>query len=796
MPLAIAVFLLSAAALAAEVLLMRLFSIAEWHHFAWMVISLALLGYAAAGTFVALVRRQLLRHVRATLIAAALGSAVALLASVSLVPAAGFNSLEIVWDPRQTVRLFCIYLVLSIPFFAIGVFMATIFTAARGAVPRLYRADLLGAGFGAMASVGLLFVVRPDVALRCVSAAAALAGTAVALTCRGRARWAAGSLGIACIVISVIWPAAPLRPAMSPYKDLPQALRIRGARVVLERSGPQGLIDVVANDIVPFRHAPGLSLIFADDIPPQLQVFIDGAYVTSIPAPERRRLSPAYTAFQTRAAAHALREVRDTPVLVIGADVTAIVDALSRGARSIDVVEPNVQLIDLLQHELAARNAALSDRRIRFASGNPRAFLLRSTRRWRLIEVSFSGGGGEAGLRENYLLTTEGLRLLANRLERRGIVSMTGPVRMPPNEMMKLVMAIAAANAPNSQENTLAVIRGWDVATALYGRDAFSADDLDRLARFAEARWFDFDVPPHAGRPSFNALDRPYLIEAANAVQGGISARDDFLSRYKFDLAPATDSRPFFFHFFRWRALPELLTLRNRGGAPLLEGGTLAVVATLVQAIVATALLVLLPLALRSSHDRASEGGIWRVAVYFGGIGLGFLFLEIAFLQRFALLLAHPLYASSVILGSLLVWAGIGSGLARRVAPDNLRVRAAALIAIAILAVLYAGALRPLFAMLAPASEPAKVLASVFIVAPIAVLMGIPFPLGIAHFGGMHRGWIAWAWAINGSASVVSAVAAMLIATSLGIETVMIAAAVFYAIATVALAAGRAPLER
>jgi hypothetical protein len=794
MPLAIAVFLLSAGALATEVLLMRVLSIVEWHHFAWMVISLALLGYAAAGTFVALARRLLLRRLRVVLIASAVSSSAALLASLSLVHAIRFNSLEIIWDPHQLVRLFALYLLLAVPFFATATFMATTFTALRGSVARLYRADLLGAGFGAAAAIAVLFLIPVEVALRGVAASASLAALLVALAARNRTRRVGTVVAMIGLAMSIGWPASLLRPPMSPYKDLAQALRNPGARMILERSGPMGRIDVVANDDVPFRHAPGLSLAFTGEIPRQLLLFVDGSVATAVSAGEAGRLTPAYTGFMTSAAAHTIRDLRGARVLVIGMDIPAILDALAHGARGVDVVERNRQLIAVVRYDMARHNPRLSDPRITFHAADARAMLQRTSARWRIIETSIDGGGpgGEAGLRENYLLTTEGLALLGDRLERGGIVSVTAALRMPPNEIMRLIATAGAATESRggTPGNAIAVIRSWNTATLLYGRDPLEASDMAALEQFAARRSFDIDVPLRTGRAAFNVVDRPYLAEAATAAFGEIGRRRDFLNDYKFDISPARDDRPFFFHFFRWRALPELIALRDRGGASLIQSGYLVAAATLVQALTAAMLLVLIPLASAGRRRRTAgpnARGAWRIVLYFGSIGVAFLSLEIAFLQTFTLFLSHPLYAASLVLGSFLVCAGIGSGIAQRFGRDDLRTRRVVLGTLALLALLYGAGLRPAFMLLASAPDAAKVVASLLIVAPIAVLMGMPFPLGIAYFGSMHRTWIPWAWAINGSASVISAVAAMLLALSYGIQSVIIGAAAMYAAAAIAL---------
>ncbi len=132
------------------------------------------------------------------------------------------------------------------------------------------------------------------------------------------------------------------------------------------------------------------------------------------------------------------------------------------------------------------------------------------------------------------------------------------------------------------------------------------------------------------------------------------------MARYKFDIAPSTDEQPYFFDFFKWRTLPELMVIRRAGGAGLLELGNLILVATLVQATLLSAVLIMAPLwTKRRVFARSSQ--IWRVATYFFALGLGFLFVEIAFIQKFILFLGHPLYAVAVVLTGFLLFAGVGS---------------------------------------------------------------------------------------------------------------------------------------
>ena len=142
----------------------------------------------------------------------------------------------------------------------------------------------------------------------------------------------------------------------------------------------------------------------------------------------------------------------------------------------------------------------------------------------------------------------------------------------------------------------------------------------------------------------FNVLAEPYFFGAATAVLG--KEREAFFHNYKFDIRPTTDDRPYFFHSLKWSSLGEVLRLRYTGGIGLMEWAYVTLLATLLQAVVASVVLILLPLWFFSRRQASSSHAKYKLRVfgYFFSIGLAFLFIEIAFIQKFILFLHHPLY--------------------------------------------------------------------------------------------------------------------------------------------------------
>ena len=386
MPLRLAVSLLSAAAISYEILLIRLFSVIQWHHYAFMVISLALLGYGASGTFLMLVRRR--DGFRALfLINAGLFSVLSVGAFVAaqMVP---FNPLEVMWNPRQLFYLFIIYLLLSLPFFCIANCIGLALMGAGQEMHRVYRADLLGAGFGAIAIVALLFLVPLENALIAIGSLG-LAGAAVAsLDQRIGFRWAAPLLALAALSTLVIWPESWLELSLSEYKGLKKTLLIPGSRVVAERSGPLGLLTAVASPTSPFRHAPGLSLGFPGDLPEQIGLFTDGDAFTAIDLTAREGDGSAYLDYLPSALPyHLLDEPR---VLVLGSGGgTDVLSALAHRASAIDAVEYNPQVVELVATVVGeSGNSPYRDPRISLHIDEARSFLGGAHEQFDLIQLT------------------------------------------------------------------------------------------------------------------------------------------------------------------------------------------------------------------------------------------------------------------------------------------------------------------------------------------------------------------------------------------------------------------------
>lgn len=792
-PPLVSIACISAATLAYEILLMRLFAVIQWQHFGYMIISLALLGYGVSGTVATVFRPVLVKHYLwfypSSLILFGFSSILCFLAA-QLVP---FNGEELFWDSWQAVYLVTLFIGLSIPFFFAAGAISLTFMVFKDGVARIYAYDLFGAGCGSVTLVLLLYVVFPQTALVVVGS---MGGIAFWIACMelGIHLRIATMLGMAAVAIVVGWAGVSTELNISPYKSLPQIMQRDGARVIEQRSSPLGLLSVVASDRIPLRHAPGLSLL-APVVPlRQLGLFTDGDQMTAITEYSQSSKSLAYLDYTTSALPYHLRKI--DRLLILGSGGGAdLLRANFHGVGHIDAIELNKQLVELMQYEYREYSGDIyRQKNLQVHIGDARGFLAENRDSFDLIELALidtfnSSVSGLYALNESYLYTVEAMRLYLAHLHPGGLLAITRWIKLPPRDTLKLfATAVQALTQAGVREpgRRLAMIRSWQTGTLIVKNGPLTEEEIGALELFCRQRLFDLVYTPTLGDDQvnrFNILNEPIFYRATQALISGQSRQ--FYDAYKFDLRPATDDRPYFHHFFKWSFLPEIFRLRGQGGMPLLEWGYIVFMVTLLIAISLSTLLILLPLKAvrKKAVNVLSVCENVRVVAYFFFVGLAFLFIEIALMQKFMLFLHHPIDAVATVLTAFLVFAGCGSLLAGRYrASYNSRVLlVTAVVAIIGLLLVYLWLLPVVFVATAAVSMPLKMLMTIALIAPMAFFMGFPFPLALSSLAERAAHLVPWAWGVNGCASVISAVLAILAAIEFGFNAVLGMAAVSYA---------------
>lgn len=784
--LATALALLSSALIGFQLVLMQLLSIVQWHHFAYMVISVALLGFGASGTAISLARPWFIRRFNLVVPPAMIGcgATMPLAARLAQSDMARFDSYVLFTDPSQFGALLVTYFLFFVPFFLGALAVGLILVRHSKEAGRYYHANLLGSGVGALVALVLMWILKPPLLSPAIGLIAVTSG--LMIVPRRYRLWLLPA-GAVAVVVCAWFVVRPLELRPSQYKDLSRTLDLPAAEVEREKSSPYGLVQVVSAEAL--RYAPGLSLTYRGDIPVRKAVFNNGNWYGPVTAADTIHLLDYSTAV--------LPYVLGSPRTVLDLHARTgsnTAQALTHAAEAVTAVEPHESVVSLLRRELASEtDSLLHHPAVSIRTEEPRTYLAASRASYDLITQPIVGAfGGTIGLfalQEQYGLTLEAFASMWRRLDDDGMISVTSwmdyPYRSPLKLLATLVRTLEDAGV-DEPERHLAAIRSWGTVTFVARRMPLAAEDVARIREVADRLSFDPLLLPDVRsdeRDRYNALEDTAFFGLVDRIAAGDR---DVLAAYDFQIAPATDDRPYFSQFLRWHTVPVLLDEMDAASFPFIELGTLIAAATLVQIFLAAILLIILPL-LRLGWG--GPGKAWTL-LYFSGLGIGYLFVEMVLIQRFVLYLGHPIYAVAAVLAAILIFSGLGSSVSQRLQVTASAMAAAAGL-VALLVVLYAVFLTPL--LMATIALPLvwKGMLALLIVAVPAFVMGMPFPLGLRHLTYRRRDHLPWAWAVNGCLSVVSTALAALLSLELGFTAVMLVAAGAYAVVAMVSLRGR-----
>lgn len=776
------ILLISAAALAYELLLTRIFAIVHWHHLVTTAISLALLGYGASGTFLTVAGRSLQRHFAAALITNAALFGVTTVACVWVAQRIPFDPQALLWDPRQAGWLAAMLGALAMPFFAAANCIGLVLTTYREQIPRIYGVDLLGAAIGALALSAAVTLLPPSGVLLGIMAL----GLGVAVLAASQLHWHRGPvMALAVAILMLTGLSGAMRIQTAAYKDLSRAMLTLGAVIDHHRDGVSGMIDVVRNDAVPNRHAPGLSLHSGAPLPPQLAVFTDGDATGTISDYDGLNPPSPILGQMLSALPYRLFEAPSVAVLAAAMD-HRVRQALELGASHISAIEHDQtrQAVNCDTYlDLNRRSCASST--VSWERQTARGFGARRGGRFDLISlVTDAEPGGLDALNIDYALTREALVGYLRRLTPGGVIALEAPTRVPPGLSLRLLVTAAAALRDIGVQRAadhIALLRGWQRFSLLLSNHPLDPPQLTTIRRFADDWGFDLVWLPDIAIDEvnrFQQLQTPIYHAAAARILGAVEQESA-----QIDLRPVTDDRPYPHRASRWSGLVD--AIRQLDGERLRQVDNALVVAalTLLFAIVSSVLLIMLPLtALRRGSIATPDAGIKiRALGYFALLGPAFLFTEIAWIQHLELFLDRPLYAASIALAVFLSFAGLGSLWVQRFDETATgRLLWAAVAVIVGFAAVFAFTSSTTLTSATTWSLPVRLLLAILLLAPLAFAMGIPFAAGLRRFGGISPQLIPWAWGINGCASVISAAGASILAPDLGFRGLVAVAAVAY----------------
>lgn len=791
-------FFLSAATLAFEINLTRLFSVAQFYHFAFMIVSVALLGYGISGTALTLIRPIPRQDSGRALTWLCLGSSLTIQAAYIVTNWLPFDSYTITLGWKQPAILILHYFVLALPFFFNGLATGVLLTAFPRQSRNTYAVNLCGSALGCILSFFLPSYFGGEGMVAFCSGLSLLSAwmtgygrrpihpitsrdrlqiAALLLLGVGLAVWDGADLGNWLITHT---PSRLTAIHLSPYKSLSYALQYPDAEVVYRKWNSYSRVDLVSSS--GFHALPGLSFRYLERLPVERGLFVDGDDLN----PVILSMEDAdFLDYLASAVAYRLRP--GARVLVLeprgGVDILA---GLRLGAKHVTAVEANPLIVEAAGevYRLPNVDAILE---------NGRSFLRRTTQEYDLIFLSLIASfhpirSGAYSLSEDFRYTLESFSDALNRLNPEGLLVVTRWIQDPPSECLR-TFTTAVETLEKDGGNPRAQIvayRSYNTMTFLVKKTPFTSPELDTIRHFALERAFDLVYAPDI-RPEetnrFSVLPNSIYYQTFIDYLDS-EPRETFYRRYPFDVSPSTDDHPFFNHFFKWSQLPTVISEIGKTWQPFGGVGYLVVVILLAVSMLLSGIIVLLPAVFKRERDASIEQkpvGHTKhlrlgILLYFAFIGLAYLLVEIPLIQRYTLYLGHPAYALAVVLFSLLLFSGLGSSQSQRLSIQ---------VALGIL-VLLIWASPVVYQWIDQStlllSLSGRVLVAFISLSPLGLLMGIPFPAGLEQATrlGAARYLIAWAWAVNGAASVISSVLAALLAISFGFSWVLRIGAISY----------------
>jgi spermidine synthase len=772
---------------------MRLFSIVQWYHFAYMVISIALLGFAASGALLALIqsrRKEALTQEHFAFLFSLISFLLFIftVASFYLAQTIPFSPFQLVWQKTQYLYLAGYYVLFFIPFFLAGCFIGLNFMCFKRTIARVYFYNLLGSGAGVLIAF-LCFYVIPPALLLIVSSFFAFLGLLFSAKTKIRRKpyLILNIAGALLLFMCLIKGGTPLK--ISPYKGISKCLQLPGADLEYEKYSPLGLVQVV--DAPSLRYAPGLSLTYTQGPPPQKELFIDGNSHGAITNFKDNKGNLEYLDYSTFALAYHVISPQRVLVLNPGGGSQALA-ALYHSPAHIQVVESHPGIVSILRGPLRSfsQNIYSGYPHIEVDIASPREFIARDLRKYDLIQLDLIGtwgglGGGIYATGENYMYTTHAFQEYFGHLKPNGILSASAWLSSPPRTFLKLLaLAVETLDATGGGDIScsMVAIRSWATGTVLIKKGEFRFAELVKIKDFCKERAFDLVYYPGIDPGEVNhysLLEKPVYFEAIGNLLNS-NKRNAFYENYVFNIRPPTDDKPYFFHFFRVSALFYLLGTLGREWIPFLEWGYVILWATLAQAVILAPLFIFLPLFFIRDKQRISPLRKGKIFLYFSFLGLAFMFIEMGFIQKFIMLLTHPIFALALVLFTLMFFSGIGSLLSSRLGK---RSRWIPFIGILFFSGIYIIFLDELLHMFLPCSLFLRCVLVVVLLAPLALFMGMPFPIGLQFISDRQSSYIPWVWGVNGVASVIAPVLGSLLSVCLGFHIVMLLSLLLYGLA-------------
>jgi spermidine synthase len=780
-----ALFFISISIISYQIVLIQILSFVQWYHFAYLIISIAMLGFGAAGTILSLFKDKLLKKsdLILPLLMTLCGLTMPIAVHLSQLSSIRFDTMLFFTGNYQIARLLLNYLIFTVPFLLGALAIGIIFIKHADSIGKLYFSNLMGSGIGGIIILILIWIFFPEKLSAIIGSFAVISG--VMIYKRFDVKFFFFVLASFIILFLSFLYSPEFQP--SEFKSRSKTLMLQDAKIIDKQSGPYGILEIISSPMI--RNADGLSLNFKGEIKSGHAIFCNGDFIGTLLS-QVQKDSSSFLHFTTAQLSYVMKK-RDKVLILNSGSGNEIIRSLNAGTESVSAVEPNTQLMELLSKKYPVLNDSVyPNNKVSVYNTNARSFLLSSNEKYDLIILpaigAFGGTSGLFSLNEQYHLTREALDDMLSQLNSDGVLMFNVWLDYPPRNSIKIIATIAETlenqNLKNLK-NYIAAIKNWNYLTIVVKKTPITAKEELIVREFCTDMCFDIVSLPNLRvqeRDRFNKMpdNRFYLLldEIFNSKYNKLS----LYSKYAFNITPATDDKPFFSQFLKWNNIGLLKKEFGNQNIPFIELGYVMLYVTLFQIIIAAFVLIILPL------FKIGITGVNKIVVliYYGGLGLGFMFTEMVFIQMYTLYFGNPIYSAATVICLMLICAGTGSYLTHSSKFFNRNFKLA-MVFIAALLLIEALILKWILFSTIQYSLSTKILISFLLISPCAFFMGIPFPVGIEKTLTFSPSLIPWAWGINGLTSVLATVLATVIAIEFGFTVVFICAALFYLLALI-----------
>jgi spermidine synthase len=787
-------FLATVATLMLEILDSRLLSVLTWYHLAFFAVSLAMLGMAAGAVLVFLEGKRLTGE-RA--IQALPRSCLWLAAAIPLSHVLNLYIPIPVLDRFTATGIGTVAfatIVLGAPFLVAGIVVTLALTRAGGPTGRLYAADLIGAALGCLLVIPLLD--RSN-----ISSVAFVAGAVAASGAYCFQRFAAAktprsvSIGLAvALLVAAGLNAVEQRVGVVYAKDR----RFNSGKLFDPRGGALRSGEQVAWSAWNTHSYISISPPFPGPAyywgrghgGEQFQttsawVLIDADAGTPITKWDGKVADLEWVSYDVSTLPYHLRKGR-VGIIGVGGG-RDILSALWGGNSSITGIEINNNMLRALSGPYREFANIVTRPEVDLVHSEARSFLSRTDKRFDILQMSLidtwaSTGAGAFTLTENGLYTIEAWRLFLNRLTPGGLFSVSRwfspQATSETSRLLALAVAALLDRGVSSPVDHMAMLAKEHVATLVVSNEPMTEHDRAAIMELAAARQFDVLIAPGS-----YPVD-PWLAGIVRA--SSLSELNAAIRHPMFDFTPPTDDRPFFFNTLKPANFYKAYEVPRDGVIWGNLRATWTLVLLLCIATVLVAAIIVLPLLL-SGLPTMDAGSFGTSVAYFATIGIGYMLIQIPFLQRFSVYLGHPTYTFAIILFSMVFFTGIGSFLSDRFPVERHTWVLWLPLAIGVAVAAIVGAVQPLMDATIQLGLGTRALVVVACTAPLSVLLGFCFPLGMSLVGRLSPDATAWMWGVNGAAGVLASIVAVGISMWLGIHVNLLAAAALYTLLTIPL---------